>query len=135
MKIEKALMNFCLRVSKASWKFCILTIHNSAVIYPWNLLFFWKIAYFLIVSLSLLFINKTLKVHYCRSENLLTFSSLHKNNVPKVSHYNTFYFLRYARPRYVKYLFTNIRKQKNMFKISLILKKNGNFAGKSLKIS
>ena len=36
------------------------------------------------------------------SENLLTFSSQHKNNIPKVSNYNTFYFLRYARWRYEK---------------------------------
>ena len=27
---------------------------------------------------------------------------LYKNNVPKASHYSTFYFLRYPRPRYVK---------------------------------
>ena len=46
----------------------------------------------------------------CRSENLLTFSSLHKSNVPKVSRYNTFYFLRYARLRYVQFLFTNTQK-------------------------
>ena len=52
-----------------------------------------------------------LKVHQCRSENLLTRLSLYKNNEPKVSHYNTFYFLRYPRGRYVKYLFTNIPKQ------------------------
>ena len=71
-----------------------------------------------------------LKVQYSRSENLLTRSSLHKNNVPKVSLYNTFDFLRYARPRYVKCLFTNIPKQQSMLKISLIFKKNANFAGK-----
>ena len=28
--------------------------------------------------------------------------SLYENNVPKASHYSTFYFLRYPRPRYVK---------------------------------
>ena len=39
MQIEKALTNDLLRVSKVSWKFCIPTIYNFAIIYPWNLLF------------------------------------------------------------------------------------------------
>ena len=34
MQIEKALINDRLRVSKVSWKFCIPTIYNFAVIYP-----------------------------------------------------------------------------------------------------
>ena len=50
MKIEKALINDCLRVSKVSWKFRIRTIYNFAVIYLWNLLFSYKVAYFLTVS-------------------------------------------------------------------------------------
>ena len=61
------------------------------------------------VSLNNLLID--LKVHECRSENLLTFSTLRKNNVPEVTHYNTFYFLRYTRLRYLQCLFINIRKQ------------------------
>ena len=48
--------------------------------------------------------------------------SLHKGNAPKISHYNTFDFLRYASPRYVKCLFKNIRKQENMVKISIVFK-------------
>ena len=52
-----------------------------------------------------------LKVYSHKSENVLIYSSLHKYNVPKVSHYNTSYFLRYACPRYIKCLLTNIRKQ------------------------
>ena len=43
-----------------------------------------------------------------KSDNIFAFT---KNNAPKVSRYNTFYFLRYARLKYVKYLFTKIRKQ------------------------
>ena len=39
MKIEKALISDCLRVSKVSWKSSIPTIYNFAVIHPWNLLF------------------------------------------------------------------------------------------------
>ena len=39
MKIEKALINDCLRVLKVSWKFHIPTIHSFVVIYLWNLLF------------------------------------------------------------------------------------------------
>ena len=51
MEIEKALINDRLRVSKVSWKFRILTIYNFAVIYPWNLLISYKVAYFLTVSI------------------------------------------------------------------------------------
>ena len=39
MQIEKALINDHSRVSKVSWRFCIPTIYNFAVIYRWNLLF------------------------------------------------------------------------------------------------
>ena len=44
-------------------------------------------------------------------ENLPISSSLHKNDMPNVLHYNTVYFLRYTQPRYMKCLFTNIQKQ------------------------
>ena len=46
--------------------------------------------------------------------------------MPKVSHYNTLYFLRYPHPRYIKYLFTNIQKQLNILGSSLIFDKNAN---------
>ena len=39
MQIEKVLINDRLRVSEVSWKFCIPTIYDFAVIYLWNLLF------------------------------------------------------------------------------------------------
>ena len=39
MRIEKALINDRLRVSKVSWKFRIPTISNFAVIYPWKLIY------------------------------------------------------------------------------------------------
>ena len=48
----------------------------------------------------------------------------------KMLHLNTFYFLRYAQVRYVKSLFTNIQKQWNMLKISLLFKKFTYFTGK-----
>ena len=50
-QIEKALIIDRLRVSKVSWKSRIPTIYNFAVIYPWNLLFLKKLAYFLTVSI------------------------------------------------------------------------------------
>ena len=50
MQIEKVLINDRFRVSKVFWKFRIPTIYNFAVISPWNLLFSYKVAYFLIVS-------------------------------------------------------------------------------------
>ena len=34
MQIEKALIDYRPGVSKVSWKFCILTIGNFAIIYP-----------------------------------------------------------------------------------------------------
>ena len=52
MQIEKALINDHLRVSKVFWKFCIPTIYNFEVIFPWNLLFSWKVAYFLKISIA-----------------------------------------------------------------------------------
>ena len=56
---------------------------------------------------------------------------LHMNiNMPKISYYNIFYILRYANVRYVKCLFTNIQKQWNMSKISLLFKKFTNFKHK-----
>ena len=48
----------------------------------------------------------------------------------KISHESTFYFLRYAHVKYVKSLFTNIQKQQDMLKISLLFKKYTNFTGK-----
>ena len=51
MQIEKALINDGLGVSKVPWKFRIPTFYNFAVIYPWNLLFTEKVAYFLTVSI------------------------------------------------------------------------------------
>ena len=51
MQIEKALINERLHVSKVFRKFTILVTYNFAVIYPWNLLFSLKIAYFLTVSI------------------------------------------------------------------------------------
>ena len=52
MQIKKALINDRLRVSNVFWKFWIPTFYNFAVIYPWNLLFSLKIAYFLTVSIA-----------------------------------------------------------------------------------
>ena len=42
----------------------------------------------------------------CRFENLHISLSPHKNNIPKVSHYNSIYFSSYAPLRYMKFLFT-----------------------------
>ena len=50
-KTKKASINDCVRVSKVPWKFCISTICNFAVIYPWNLLISLKVSYFLTVSI------------------------------------------------------------------------------------
>ena len=51
MQTEKALLNDHLHIWKVSWKFRIPIIYNFAVIDPWNLLFSYKVAYFLIVSI------------------------------------------------------------------------------------
>ena len=57
-------------------------------------------------------------------------SSTYENNMSKISHKNTFYFLRYAHVTYVENLFTNIQKQENILKISLLFKKFTKFTGK-----
>ena len=51
MQIEKTLIKDRLRVREVSWKIRIPTIYNFAVIYQWNWLFSWKVAYFLTVSI------------------------------------------------------------------------------------
>ena len=51
MQIEKVPINDRLRVSKVSQKFHVPTIYNFGVIYPSNLLFSLKVAYFLTVSI------------------------------------------------------------------------------------
>ena len=53
----------------------------------------------------------------------------------EVAHQNTIYFLRYVHMSYAKSLFTNIQKQQNMLKISLLFKKFINFTGKQLENS
>ena len=72
MQIEKTPINNNLRVSKVSWKFHIPAIYNFAVIYPSNLLFFWKVIYFL--TGSIVFINKIMSVYKqnLRRKNLKT---------------------------------------------------------------
>ena len=51
MQIKKALINDCLCVWKASWKFCIPTIYNFAVIYTWSSLFSFSIVFYSLVSI------------------------------------------------------------------------------------
>ena len=70
MQILKSLINDGLRVSKVPWKFFIPTIYKFAVIYPWNLLFSLKVAYFLQFLLSFLFINKTLQYNKLKTTQL-----------------------------------------------------------------
>ena len=70
-----------------------------------------------------------LKVQYCRYENLPISLPSHKINMPKVSRYNIVHFSRYTHTRYMTCLLTNIQKQKNMLKSTLLFKKNTNFTG------
>ena len=51
MQIEKALIYVRWRVSKVSWKFRIPITYNFQVIYPQNLPFSQKVAYFLTVPI------------------------------------------------------------------------------------
>ena len=51
MQIEKTLINDLWKVSKVSQKFHIPTAYNFTIIYPWNLLFSWKLGYFLTFSI------------------------------------------------------------------------------------
>ena len=71
MQIEKALINDRLRVLKASWKFCIRTINNFPVIYPWNLLFSWKVAYFSTVFMVFSVYSKTLRLNNLKTRTAM----------------------------------------------------------------
>ena len=53
----------------------------------------------------------SLKVHSCRFKNLPIALSSHGNNMWRISHQNSFYFLRYSHVRYSKSLLINIQKQ------------------------
>ena len=67
---------------------------------------------------------------------MLQYIFLHiKSSSTQIAHDNAFYFLRYAQFRYSKCLFTNIQKQQNTLKSSLLYKKNANFTGEELKNS
>ena len=63
------------------------------------------------VELTTSIFKLLLKVHQCKYENVSKYSSSDKNNMSKVSHYNTIYFLIYTHPRYMERLFINIQKQ------------------------
>ena len=89
----------------------------------------WKNIYAKFLSKSLL------KIHWCRFQNLPRSSSWLENNMPKDSHYKSFYVLWYAYVKYVKRLFTNIQKQRNKMEISLFFKRCTNFTDKKLKNS
>ena len=62
-----------------------------------------------------------------KSTNIFVFT---KKNMSKISHCTIIYFLSYAHPRYMKCLFTNMQKQSNMLKSSLLFKENTNVTGK-----
>ena len=65
-----------------------------------------------------------------KSTNLPIFLSSYENNMLKILRDNTFYFLRYAHVKYVESLFTNIQKQQNVLKISLLFMKFTNFTAR-----
>ena len=75
------------------------------------------------------------KFKKCKSENLQISLSSHKNNMLKISHYNSIYFWSYSHSRYMECWYTNILKQYNMLESSLLFKKNTNFTGKYLENS
>ena len=52
-----------------------------------------------------------------------------KNRITHIAHCNIFHFLRYAHFKYAKCLFTNIQKQQNTLKSTLLFKKSTNFTG------
>ena len=60
-----------------------------------------------IKNFLLKFLNKVLKVHWCRFEKLPISLYLQEKSMLKISHLNTFYFFRYVN---VKSSFTNIQK-------------------------
>ena len=124
--IENNLIIACVDIFANNKLATILSRFNSFTTSFFVILF--KSHYYLIMVIRL-------KVNQCRYENLLISLSSYENNMPKVSHCNTVYFVRYTHPRYMKCLFTNIQKQKNILKSSLLFKKNTSFKGKYLENS
>ena len=60
--------------------------------------------------------------------------SLHiKNSTTKIAHFNTFHFSRYVHFRPAKYLFTNIQKQQNTLKSTLLFRTIENVTGEVLE--
>ena len=51
MQIEKTMINDGLPVSTESSKFVFSTIDNLTLTFPWSLLFFKKVTYFLTISI------------------------------------------------------------------------------------
>ena len=74
-----------------------------------------------------MFTLPVLKVHKCRFENLPLCSWLDKNNTRKTLYYESYEFSSYSPVKFSKCLFTNIQKQYNMLKSSLLFEKNTNF--------
>ena len=71
MQIEKALINDRLRFWKVPWKFCISTIYNFAVIYPWNLQFSYEVTYFLRVSVVFSVYKKILRLNNLKTRTAM----------------------------------------------------------------
>ena len=72
-----------------------------------------------------------LTVHQSRYENLPISSSLHRNNMPKVSHYNTVITLfEICTPEiYEMFVYKHKQTIEHVKKSSLLVKKNANFTG------
>ena len=61
-----------------------------------------------------------LKVHSCRYENLVIICLYVKNCTTQIAHYNIFHFFHFWYFRFAKCMFTNIQKQLDLLKSSLI---------------
>ena len=69
--VMQTLINDRLRVSKASWKFCISTIYNFTVICLWNLPFSYKVASFKKIMLPFLFIKKDFQLNTVKTKRAM----------------------------------------------------------------
>ena len=124
---ENIILQFAFRQNYNASKLCPVASNESFVSFLYINELYGKM--FAFYSFQKCYLT-SLKVHSCRYENLAIHSSLYKNRIMQIAHYKTFHFLRFAHFKSTKCLFTNIQKQQNTLKSSLLFKKNTNFTGK-----
>ena len=88
-----------------------------------NFQIFWTAQGILMEFSGKMWLMIILKVHSCRYENLVVIGLYVKNGITDIAHYNIFHFFHFFHFwyfRFAKCMFTNIQKQLNLLKSSLL---------------